>query len=269
MKPFTFVVLSLILALGEGQRTYLRADGNSGGTYDLFNRVLGGTAVEVPDCAHSGAHITQRNDTELGIPVFNFAAHVASDNDRCLNFDRQRTEIKTYAPSPAQFKCFNGDSVSYSWDVRLNSQFQPSTAFTHIFQVKAVGGDEAQPFITITPRLKSGGAKVLQIIYSGVDSSPITVWEDDLATYAGKWIHITTEYTCGPNGRFHMRMKRTDNNQQLMTMTNPGVAMWRSGNEFLRPKWGIYRSLNNRENLRDEFVYFNNFCLAKGDPLCS
>jgi hypothetical protein len=66
---------------------------------------------------------------------------VDSDSDRCINYDRQRVEIKTYDPSPAQFKGFNGDSVSYSWDVRLNSAFQPSTGFTHIFQVKAVGGN--------------------------------------------------------------------------------------------------------------------------------
>lgn len=153
------------------QRSYLRADGNSGNTYNLLDSFLGGTAYEVPDCAHSQPHITQQTDTELGVPIFNFAAHVASDNDRCQNFDRQRTEIKTYNPSPAQFKCSSGESVSYSWDLRLNSAFQPSTAFTHIFQVKAVGGDESMPFITISPRLKSSGAKVRIFFYFFIHSA--------------------------------------------------------------------------------------------------
>lgn len=155
------LLLFIIVLCGSafGQRTYLRPDGNSANTYNLINSVLGGTAVEVPDCAHPQMHITQRVDTELNIPVFNFHSHVDFDNDRCINFDRMRTEIKTYGPSPGHMKCFNGERVSYSWDLRLNSQFQPSTAFTHIFQSKAVGGDESMPFITITPRLR-GSATV-------------------------------------------------------------------------------------------------------------
>ncbi len=98
---------------------------------------------------------------------------------------------------------------------------------------------------------------------------PNTVWEEDLAKYAGKWIHIVAEYSCKMGGRFHLRIKRKDTDEQLMNMTNNNINMWRNGNSFLRPKWGIYRSLNNKENLRDEFVYFNNFCLSKGEPLCS
>jgi hypothetical protein len=155
-----FPVFTVVIVLSSAQRSYLRADGNSGDTYALLNNFLGGTAYEVPDCKHNQQHITQQTDTELAVPIFVFHSHVNSDDDRCQNSDRQRTEIKSYEPSPAQFKGFNGESVSYSWDVRLNSQFQPSTAFTHIFQVKAVGGDDSQPFITITPRLKSNGLKV-------------------------------------------------------------------------------------------------------------
>jgi len=264
------VLLVVILGVSTslGQRTYLRADGNSANTYNLINSVLGGTAVEVPDCAHPQQHITQRSDTELNIPVFNFHSHVDFDNDRCINFDRMRTEIKTYGPSPAHMKCFNGERVSYSWDLRLNSQFQPSTAFTHIFQSKAVGGDESMPFITITPRLR-GSATYFQILHAGVDSVQYTIWEGPLADFIGKWIHVTVEYTCANQGRFHIRIKRRDNDQPIMSYTNNNIQMWRTGNEFLRPKWGIYRSLNNRVNLRDEFVYLNNICLAKNDPMCS
>jgi len=235
----------------------------------MLNNVLGGTAYEVPDCGHSGAHITQQTDTELGVPIFVFKSHVNSDSDRCQNYDRQRTEIKTYDPSPAHFKGYSGESMSYSWDVRLNSAFQPSTGFTHIFQVKAVGGDDSQPFITITPRLKSNGAKTLQVIHSGQNSASNVIWEEDLSKYVGKWIHIVAEYTCGYGKRFHLRIKRKDNNEQLMSITNNSLDLWRSGNTFLRPKWGIYRSLTNKQNLRDESVYFNNFCLSKREPLCT
>lgn len=90
-----------------------------------------------------------------------FYSHVDLDNDRCRVFDRVRTEIKTHAPSPDFLKGFYGETVSYSWDFRLDASFQPATSFTHIFQVKAVGGEDSQPFITITPRLTSVGTTVI------------------------------------------------------------------------------------------------------------
>jgi hypothetical protein len=44
--------------------------------------------------------------------------------------------------------------------------------------------------------------------------------------------------------------------------------MWRTGTTFCRPKWGIYRSLNNQSYLRDEQVRFDRCCIAKGSDVC-
>lgn len=156
MRGVLLILVSFVFTFCIAQRVYLRADGDSPNTYALINRVLGGTAVEVPDCVHPIQHITQVHDPELNIPVFNFLSHVDIDNDRCRNFDRMRTEIKTYDKSPEHLIGYYRDRISLSWDMKLDSQFQPSTAFTHIFQVKPVGGEESQPFITLTPRLRSG-----------------------------------------------------------------------------------------------------------------
>lgn len=101
-----------------------------------------------------------------------------------------------------------------------------------------------------------------------MSSVPHVVWEGPLANFAGRWLHITVEYTCATAGTFQILIRRKDSNQPLMTYTNNNLEMWRTGNSFQRPKWGIYRSLNNRVNLRDENLYLNNFCLAKGDPKC-
>ncbi|XP_037030360.1 uncharacterized protein LOC119070139 [Bradysia coprophila] len=256
----------------SSQRTHLIADGNSAGTYGLLNRILGGTAnspsYEVPDCVHPIQHITQQVDTELGAPVFVFHSHVDLDNDRCRVFDRLRTEIKTHNPSPDFLKGFYGETVSYSWDFKLDAQFQPATSFTHIFQVKAVGGEDSQPFITITPRLTSVGTTLLQLIHSGFNSAQSTIWQGPLANFLGRWIHVEVEYLCAVAGRFHMTMTRKDTGQQLMTFTSNNIEMWRTGNTFQRPKWGVYRSLNNRASLRDERAFFNNFCLAKHPYRC-
>jgi len=270
---FRHIILLVLISCAFCQRTYLQADGNSNETYNLLNEALGKTCYEVPDCIHLQMHITQANDTELGVPVFVFDSHINYDNDRCINDDRIRTEIKGFDKSAEHLKCYDGDTVAFYWDVKFNAQFQPSNHFTHIFQVKGFNGEANQPFITITPKLKADGKKVLQLLHSIEDSpsAETSMWEEDLAIYEGKWLHINLEYTCGVNGSLHLQIRRKDNNQQLMDYKNDNILMWRTGNSFLRPKWGIYRSLHDKENLRDEQVYFNNFCFSKGegDILCT
>ena len=84
-------------------QTILSADG-PGNTYELINSILapGYDAVEDPDCSHQGfgRHIDEIFDPELNRYVFRFYIHTSPDNDRCLNYDRQRNEIKSYDQSP-------------------------------------------------------------------------------------------------------------------------------------------------------------------------
>jgi hypothetical protein len=141
-------ILPLILYLvlkpgGLFAQVWLAADGQTD-AYALFNAVLGGNATEVPDCNHPefGPHVTQALDADLGNYVFVFHMHVTPDNDRCVNFDRQRNEIKTYGPSPDYLKGFYGDTVTFRWRFKLDAGFQPSPNFTHIHQIKAGDGPD-------------------------------------------------------------------------------------------------------------------------------
>ncbi len=45
--------------------------------------------------------------------------------------------------------------------------------------------------------------------------------------------------------------------------------MSRSGAYFYRPKIGIYRSLKNKSEIRDETVRFADFCITKGNEPCT
>jgi hypothetical protein len=48
-----------------------------------------------------------------------------------------------------------------------------------------------------------------------------------------------------------------------MTYTNTNIATIRPDNTFIRPKWGIYRSLLDIGNLRDEAVRFSGFSIQE------
>src|SRR5215467_13337174 len=162
-------LLTLLSSASAFAQVFLNADGQTD-TYRLIGSVLGGSPIDSPDCSHPefGPHIVQQWDNCLGEYVFAFYIHVTPDNDRCVAFDRQRNEIKTYGPSPDSLKGFLGDTLTHAWIFKLDSGFQASKNFTHIHQIKAGDGDDGAPIITLTPR--KGSPDQIQIIHNGGSS---------------------------------------------------------------------------------------------------
>lgn len=235
----------------------LKANGQAD-AYTQINSVLGGVAEETPDCSHPsfGPHIREEFNKDLNEYVFAFFVHVHPDNDRCINFDRQRCEIKTYGPSPDSLKGLLGDQMIFRWKFKLDSGFQPSKAFTHIHQIKAGDGNDGFPIITITPRYDNPDC--LQIIHTGdtKTTSLGVVKQVDLAPFKGTWIQATEEITFGTHGSYRLTLSKISDGTVLLSYANNDIDMWRRGTTFVRPKWGIYRSLKDSTRLRDEKVLF-------------
>jgi hypothetical protein len=248
-------------------QVHLSADGITD-TYTLINQTLGGTAEEVPDCSHPefGPHINQAYDNDLGKSVFVFSIHVTPDNDRCVAFDRQRNEIKTYGPSPDYLKGFYGDTVTFRWRFRLDDGFQPSPNFTHIHQIKAGDGDAANPIITLTPR--AGAPDHLQLIHVDSANHSTTLATTNLAPFKGAWVEAYEVISYAFDGSYAITLTNLGDGTVLFSYGAGTIDMWRNQTTFVRPKWGIYRSLNSPQYLRDEDVRFDNFCLAKGTDDC-
>jgi hypothetical protein len=261
---FIYLLPIFIMPVTSMAQVILEADG-PGDTYELINSVLapGYNVIETPDCAHPefGRHIDEVMDEELGIYVFRFHIHVTPDNDRCINFDRQRCEIKTYDKSPDNLKAIEGETVEYSWKFKLDSAFQPSTSFTHVHQLKAVGGsEEGMPLITLTPRKSSTNS--LQIRYAK-NTSQTTIKQVPLAPFLGEWLEVKERVLYGEEGTYDIQIKRMSDGEILLDYSNPSIRMWKTGASFIRPKWGIYRSLNVPSDLRDEIVLFASFSILE------
>ena len=62
-------------------------------------------------------------------------------------------------------------------------------------------------------------------------------------------------------------LTRMRDEQILFDIDRSGLDMWRGldSDHFVRPKWGIYRSLRDADNLRpeEEIVRFANFEVSK------
>ncbi|WP_299118813.1 heparin lyase I family protein [uncultured Winogradskyella sp.] len=234
-----------------------------GNTYEDINAVLapGHDVVEVPDCSHSsfGRHIDEVFDKELNTYVFRFIAHKTPDNDRCKKFDRQRIEIKTYGKSPENTKGLEGETVEYKWKFKLPRNFKVSKNFTHLHQIKSVGSVySSRPIISLTAR--KGTPDRLELRYAPEhDQSTIGTIELDLLK--GHWVEVTEVIHYSNQGSYSIEIKKVSNGSNVFEYSNDSIDMWQDGSDFMRPKWGIYRSLKRPEDIKDEMVLFNSFSI--------
>ena len=272
MKLLALLLTSILVypAFSSAQ-TLLEANGK-GHTYELIDSALapGAHAEETPDqCTNHpqfGKHIREVWDETLKQWVFEFMVHAAIDNDRCENFDRQRVEIKTYEPSPDSLKGTPGETITYKWKFRLSPDFQPSPNFTHIHQIKCVGGDEGEPLFTLSPRYGKNGFNTLQLIYRADKTAPTSILQEvSLGSFLGTWVEATEVITVGAKGSYAIVIKKVSNGKTLLSYNTTDIKTFREGNSFIRPKWGIYRSLKNVSYLKDEAVRFNSFYIME-DP---
>jgi hypothetical protein len=148
----------------------------------------------------------------------------------------------------------------------LDAGFKPSGAFTHIHQIKALGGDDDAPMWTLDALTDGGGTlKVMYVGPSNNSSFPASV---PLAPFKGAWVEAVEHITYGQQGKYSIVIKRLSDAQTLLAYSTQSVNNWRSGATHYDPKWGIYRSLNEKSALRDETVLFADFCRAANDSGC-
>ena len=268
-NPFKLIIrasLTLIFVLSplvSHSQVLLEANG-PGNTYELINSVLapGATAEETPDTFDPafGRHIAEVWDAELGKYVFEFYVHVSNPNElqdiSTGDTDRQRCEIKSYASSPDNLKGVSGETIVYKWRFRLPVGFQPSSSFTHIHQIKAVGGDDSMPLITITVRKASPNR--IELIHNNITK----LTSADLSLFTGNWVEATERIKIDSiHGTYSMTIKNVSTGATILSCSNNDLMTIRATNDFIRPKWGVYRSILNIQDLRDEAVRFNSFSI--------
>lgn len=265
MKNISILLIVFMFLLQTVSSQVLLEANGKGNTYELITSILapGYDAVEDPDSSHKefGPHIDQIFDHDLNAFVFRFHIHKTPDNDRGRKFDRQRNEIKAYSKSPKVLLGKEGDSVEFKWKFKLDEKFQPSKSFTHLHQLKAVGGkDEGMPLLTLTAR--KGNPDKLELRYAR-ESKQITLYSIDLSPLKGKWVEVTEVVTYAESGSYSITIKEVGDGSTLFEYSNDSIDTWKTAADFVRPKWGIYRSLKDSDRLRDEIVLFANFSINK------
>jgi hypothetical protein len=245
-------------------------------TYRHIESVFGAGAIESPsDGAYSPArpHIVAMPDDGVAGPHYAIIAIEPTDYnlDRVpLNAggDRSRTEIKL-APSQGAhepLKAREGDTFTYSWRFRIAEDMRFASSFTHIHQIKAHGGQYAEPpLITFTP-LANGKMEVRHVADLLKESKQTVLGAMPLAGTQGKWLQATETITySNTQGRYRLAIRDMQGELQL-AIDQAGLQMWRTGADHMRPKWGIYRKHSAELNQhRADTVYFSHMCIARED----
>ncbi|MEL7312188.1 MAG: hypothetical protein AAFN07_11790 [Pseudomonadota bacterium] len=253
----------------------LDADGAGQGedAYDLIRAFGGKRSIEAPDLYsinHPGsAHIYEDSDSEVG-PHFVFVIHRDDDMDRDRRdkSDRQRNEIKTYRSSEDAVKGFEGETLVFRWRFKVEQGMTVSRRFTHLFQLKAVGGDDSQPILTISGA-KRRGEDGIEIRHSSPPEGQI-LERSNWSEIEGEWLTAYCRATFSDTGSLRMIVTRLRDGAVIFDVDTANLDLWRGTNasHFVRPKWGIYRSILDRDNLRpdEEMVRFANFSISKVRP---
>ncbi len=250
----------------------LDADGDQVGltAYELIRAFGGPNPIESPDLYavnHPGApHIFEDTDADVG-DHFVFIIHrdIDIDRDRIAITDRQRNEIKTYASSEEAVKGFEGETFVYRWKFKINAGMEVSTRFSHFFQLKAVGGDDSQPIITIFGAERSGEDGI-EVRHSPLQDTTILA-RTDWSMVTGEWLEAYVRATFSDSGAFRMIVTRMRDDEVIFDIDEASLDLWRGteADHFVRPKWGIYRSILDAGNLRadEEDVRFANFSVSE------
>jgi len=276
MKNTIFYGIALAMTtLTTTAQVTLNADGPDGlGTYELITKALApGTqngAVEAPDAIHPsfGRHITEVYDDDLKKYVFEFNLHVTNtppDNEPVKGkTDRQRVEIKSFEPSPDNLKGTTGETVQYKWRFKIPVGFQPTKDFTHIHQIKAVDGDAGNPLFTLTLRKITNGSNQLELIYVKDKASKMIKYQTvNMSLFEGTWVEATETIKVGLKGTYAITIKKVSDGKTLMNYSNSNIQTIRADNSFIRPKWGMYRSLKDIANMKDETMRFSDFSIQE------
>jgi len=254
----------------------LDSDGDMVGldTYDLIRDFGGPNPIEAPDLYsinHPGVrHIYEDFDANIGNHfVFIIHRDIDIDRDRVENDDRQRNEIKTYSSSEEALKGFENETFIYRWKFRINAEMEVSTRFTHLFQLKAVGGEDSHPILTISGAERNG-ADGIEVRHSPLQVDTI-LQRTDWGTVTGEWLEAYCRVTFAESGDLRLIVTRMRDEEVIFDIDESGLDFWRGedASHFVRPKWGIYRSILDWDNLRadEETVSFANFSVSEVVPV--
>lgn len=244
--------------------TTIEADGIGSGKdiYTIITDALGDDAIEAPDLYpndhHQVKHLYEDYDHVVG-NHWAMTLHRDLDGNKGVFKGRQRNEIKVYGHSPEGLKGYEHSTFNYTWKMKINSEMEVSRRFTHFFQLKPKGGDDGTPTFTLTGAERKGN-DVLEIRYQVPTAEKQILASLDWTKIRGQWLTISLTAHYANHGFLALTISPVSDAKPLVALSIDDIDLWigERSDHYQRPKWGIVRSIEDKDNLRadEEIVRF-------------
>ncbi|MEV0612044.1 hypothetical protein AB0I81_01900 [Nonomuraea sp. NPDC050404] len=167
--------------------------------------------------------------------------------------DRQRNETKGMRTGSSSYlKILQNQTWRISYQMYIPSTLDSTTSFSHIAQMKTPGS--GAPLYTMSLPV-SGGTQKINVRHWDEAAQTREVGSTDLAPIQGTWVDTTFEFKAADNG--YLRWTLKSGSTTLVNKRLDGTDLWRGDDEYLRPKWGIYRSINS-SGLQNTYLLIRN-----------
>ncbi|MEU1276592.1 heparin lyase I family protein [Streptomyces sp. NPDC005799] len=167
-------------------------------------------------------------------------------NERDSSPDRQRNEVKGMRADGADLQILKGQTWRFTDSVYIPSSLEATTSFTHIMQFKKPGPGSA-PIMVMSLRQHDGTPT---IEFNSALSGKI-VGHTALAPLQNKWIGVDLQVTFDDKDGA-INWKLTDGSRTVVDAHASSLDTWLS--QRARPKWGIYRSLKDKDHLKSTYL---------------
>jgi hypothetical protein len=166
--------------------------------------------------------------------------------------DRQRNESKGMRSGGTTLKINKDTTWRLSYQAFWPSSLTATTKFSHIMQMKVqdVGG----PLWTLTPRAKSKPTLTILTLKDNDANTEHTL--GDYTPMQNKWIDVEFEFKAANSGGY-LAWTLRDGSTTVANGRTTNVDLWRDKN-YLRPKWGIYRSIES-SGLQNTYQLIRNY----------
>ncbi|SDH09612.1 CBM35 domain-containing protein [Nonomuraea jiangxiensis] len=167
--------------------------------------------------------------------------------------DRQRNEVKGMRTSSSSYlEIRENETWRISYQMYIPTTLDSTTSFTHIAQMKTPGS--GAPLYTMSLPI-SGGTPKINVRYWDEAEQTHEVGNTNLGPIQGKWVDTTFEFKASDDG--YLRWILRDGSTTLVDRRLDDTDLWRGDDEYLRPKWGIYRSIES-SGLQNTYLLVRN-----------
>lgn len=220
--------------------------------------------------------------------VFRFFLHDYKDYDRNTNkTDRQRVEIRTasgFSQGDDYLNSYAGDVLTNRWKFYLPTEYElpESGSFFHIYQTKAVMGDEASlPVFTLSLTNE-------KLFFYATDCGHAyqnrpKIVDIDVESIRGKWIEAEVTIYTADKGHVYVSLRDVSDpeNPDVIAAKGMDFDTWRRPEKKMengkwyeydapavegqmnRTKWGLYRSNKSPKPFSEMVMYLGDLQVIK------